>query len=77
MHTYIIQVLWIWLSMGMSLEIWTTLCLLLSYLQLDVQSLAATSRPRLPETGTKMFVFKTTCNAFCGRYCFETVTAQK
>ena len=37
---------------------------------------AAASRPRLSETVPKLFGFETSCYAFCGRYCIESVASQ-
>ena len=41
-----------------------------------MHSLVAASRPRLSETEPKLFVFETSCNAFCVRYCIESVVSQ-
>ena len=46
-------------------------------LWLAMHSLAAVGRPRLSETEFKWFVFETSCYAFCGRYCIESVGLRK
>ena len=44
---------------------------------LAMHGLAASSLPRLSETEPKWFVFETSLHALAGRYCIESVAAQK
>ena len=42
---------------------------------IDMHSLAAASCPRQSEAEPKLFLFETSCDAFCGRYFFEYVAS--